>query len=186
MLTGSLQSIGNPSVTPYVNAMTPVPSGANSLGGNSLNSADTVTISSEGRRAADALHSGDVSAAGDVRQTSSSDYPLEMYQIPGWFADYGFQVSTQLGAKGDWFAERHPQAAAASAAERTEYAELVRGHYQAMLAENDITGLESHYNSLILDQSRSESLRQEMVERVRGDARLTELIHIMGKSSVIM
>ncbi|WP_028572926.1 hypothetical protein [Desulfonatronum lacustre] len=185
MLTGNLQSIGNPSATPYVNSVHTVPPRANSLGGNSSNSADTVTISSEGRRAADALR-GDISATGDARQTSAADYPLEMYQIPAWFAEYGFQVSTQLGAKGDWFAERYPQAAAASTAERREYAELVRGHYRAMLAENDITGLESHYNALVLDQSRSESLRQEMMERVRGDTRLAELMHIMGKSSVIM
>lgn len=185
MLTGNLQSIANPFATPYVNSTHSVPSGTNSPGGNSPNSTDTVTISNEGRQAADALRGG-ISAAGDVRQTASVDYPLEMYQIPKWFAEYGFQVSTQLGTKGDWFAESHPQAAAASAVERAEYAELVRGHYQAMLAENNIVGVESHYNALILDQSRSESLRQEMLERVRGDSRLTELIHIMGKSSLIM
>jgi hypothetical protein len=136
---------------------------------------DSVTISDEGRKAAYA--EGVVPGV----QTDAGTNTLEMYQVPSWRAEYSFELPGQLGVRGDWFAEKYPQAATASTAERAEYADLVQGHYQAVLEANGIQGVEAHYKATILDHDFSESLRQQMAERVRSDARLAELMPKLGK-----
>lgn len=115
-------------------------------------------------------------------QDNADSYPLlERYQIPDWRAKYGFLVNTRIGASGNWFSEKYPQAASASVGERNEYSKLVEEHYQAALDANGVHGLEAHYRATILDQEFSESLHQQMNERVRSDPRLLELLVKMGK-----
>ena len=141
--------------------------------------ADSVTISAAARQAASTERAAALAASGETGATG--DYPVEMYQLPKWYADYGFQLPTQPGSRGDWFSERYPQAAAASSAERAEYSTLVQGHYQTVLAENGVEGVAAHYAATILDPDSSEALRRQMVERIRGDDRLLELLPKMGK-----
>ncbi|TBU99364.1 hypothetical protein [Stutzerimonas kirkiae] len=136
---------------------------------------DRVSISDTARQAA----SAEASAASS---TSSGEYPVEMYQVPDWMADYGFELSGQLGASASGFAERYSQAATATQEERSEYAERISGHYQAVLASNGIEGLEAHYQATILDQASSESLHQQMRERLQNDPGMLELMAKMGKS----
>ncbi|MBN9421423.1 MAG: hypothetical protein BGO63_16295 [Candidatus Accumulibacter sp. 66-26] len=147
--------------------------------GKVTDGADSVTISAAARQAASAERAGALAASGEAG--AAGDYPVEMYQLPKWYADYGFQLPTQPGSRGDWFAESYPQAAAASSAERAEYSTLIQEHYQAVLAENGVKGVAAHYAATILDQDSSEALRRQMVERIRGDDRLLELMPKMGK-----
>ncbi len=156
----------------------PVAAGAASQG-KVTGDADSVTISAAARQAASAERTGALAASGQAR--AAGDYPVEMYQLPKWYADYGFELSSQPGGGGDWLAERYPQAAAASSAERAEYSALIQGHYQAVLAENGVEGVAAHYAATILDPDSSEALRRQMVERIRGDDRLLELMPKMGK-----
>lgn len=149
-----------------------------SRGGSIPHDADSVTISDAARRAADAE---DAIPGAGAQGGSSGAYPLEMYQVPSWRAEYMFQVPNKLGVGADWFAGKYPQAASASEVERSEYAELVQGHYQAVLEANGIQGVEAHYQATILDRNVSESLRQQMNERVQNDDRLLELMVKMGK-----
>ncbi|GEM_PF-712479 len=142
--------------------------------GDNAQRADSVTISDTARQAA--------SAEGVIPAAQTGAHSLEMYQVPGWRAEYMFQVPGKLGVGANWFAERYPQAASTSVAERSEYAELVQGHYQAVLEANGIQGVEAHYQATILDQDFSESLRQQMNERMQKDDRLLELMARMGKS----
>lgn len=107
--------------------------------------------------------------------------PLEMYAIPEWRADYGFELPRQLGTSADWFAEKYPQAAAASQADRAEYAERVQSHYRAVLKDNGIGDTTEHYQATIADRERSETLRQDMAERVQNDPRMVELMTLLGK-----
>ncbi|MHB0766383.1 hypothetical protein ACYCFC_18635 [Stutzerimonas sp. NM35] len=144
---------------------------------NNVQRADSVTISDTARQAASA--EGVIPA---VQDGTSMGHSLEMYQVPGWRAEYMFQVPGKLGVGANWFAEKYPQAASTSIAERSEYAELVQGHYQAVLEANGIQGVEAHYQATILDQDFSESLRQQMKELVLKDDRLLELMAKMGKS----
>lgn len=138
---------------------------------------DNVILSTAGRQAAYAENL----MPGAQKDTSES-HPLEMYQMPGWQAEYMFQVPGQLGTEANWFAKNYPQAASTSMSERVEYAELIQGHYQAVLDANSIRGTEAHYKATILDQDFSESLRQQMSESVKSDTRLVELMTKMGKS----
>lgn len=146
-----------------------------SITSNAQTQADRVSISDAARQAASAEASA---AAG----TSSGEYPVEMYQIPKWMADYGFELSNQTGSSGNWFAERYPQAAAATDEERAEYSRRIDGHYQAVLDSNGIKGLEAHYQATILDLNSSESLHQQMRERLQNDPGMLELMAKMGKS----
>ncbi len=148
-----------------------------SRGGSSPHNADNVTISDAARRAASAE-----GVIPGMQGGSSGTYPLEMYQVPAWRAEYMFQVPGKLGVGADWFADKYPQAASTSEAERSEYADLVQGHYHAVLEANGIQGIEAHYQATILDQNVSESLRLQMNERVQGDDRLLQLMARMGKS----
>lgn len=139
--------------------------------------ADSVTISDAGRQAAYAEK-----VMTGAQNDAAGAHPLKMYQMPSWHAEYMFEVPGQLGVSANWFAEKYPQAAATSMSERTEYANLVQSHYQAVLDANGIQGVEDHYKATILDQDFSESLRQQMSERIQGDARLLELMAKMGKT----
>jgi len=138
---------------------------------------------------------GDAEASGGTASTAFSDLlqgsgndvsegrlPVEMYAIPNWYADYGFQVPNQLGAGGNWFAERYPEAAAASQGERDEYSALVRKHYDELLDANGLHDTISHYDAMIRDPQKSDQMRREMAERVEGDPRLMELMKLMGKT----
>ncbi|MGO5000494.1 hypothetical protein [Oceanisphaera sp. W20_SRM_FM3] len=143
---------------------------------NQGNSVDSVNISSVGKQAA---YEGVIP---NVTNIASGAHPLEMYQMPSWQADYMFEATGTLGIGADWFAEKYPQAASTSMSERIEYADRVQEHYQAILDANGIRGVEAHYKATILDKNFSESLRQQMNERVQGDSKLIELMEKMGKS----
>lgn len=145
---------------------------------NQSKSVDSVNISSEGKQAA---YEG---VMPKVKNIASGAYPLEMYQMPSWQADYMFEATGTLGSGANWFAEKYPQAASTSMSERIEYAERLQQHYQAVLDSNDIRGVEAHYQATILDEDFSESLRQQMNERVQGDSKLMELMEKMGKSAI--
>lgn len=148
------------------------------------------------RRAEQAGRVGeDVSISNAGRQVASAEnlvpgaqasgaYPLEMYQVPSWQAEYMFEVPNKLGVGGDWFERQYPQAGTVSMEERAEYAALVQKHYQSVLDENGIHGVEEHYRAAILDKDFSESLRQQMSERVMSDARMMELMSKLGKSVI--
>ncbi|QLF93243.1 hypothetical protein HW090_08575 [Pseudomonas sp. ABC1] len=151
---------------------------SDSVTGNAQTQADRVSISDAAREAA----SAEASTVASTSSTSSGEYPVEMYQIPKWMADYGFELSNQTGSSGNWFAERYPQAAAATDEERAEYSRRIDGHYQALLASNGIEGLEAHYQATILDLNSSESLHQQMRERLQNDPGMLELMAKMGKS----
>lgn len=136
---------------------------------------EQVSISTAGRQIASAENKVPGSQAG-------GNYPLEMYQIPQWMADYSFELPNQLGARGDWFSQKYPQAWAASEEDRAEYSIRLQQHYQGVLADNGIQSLEEHYQATILDKSSSESLRQQMSARLMGDSRMMELLALMGKT----
>lgn len=177
MHIGSFTPAASAAYAAFERRSSPVAAGAASQG-KVTGDADSVTISAAARQAASAGRTGAIAASGQAR--AAGDYPVEMYQLPKWYADYGFELSSQPGG-GDWLAERYPQAAAASSAERAEYSALIQGHYQAVLAENGVEGVAAHYAATILDPDSSEALRRQMVERIRGDDRLLELMPKMGK-----
>ncbi|MBA3996400.1 MAG: hypothetical protein C0489_05525 [Candidatus Accumulibacter sp.] len=178
MHIGSFTPAASAAYAAFERRSSPVAAGAASQG-KVTGDADSVTISAAARQAASAERTGALAASGQAR--AAGDYPVEMYQLPKWYADYGFELSSQPGGGGDWLAERYPQAAAASSAERAEYSALIQGHYQAVLAENGVEGVAAHYAATILDPDSSEALRRQMVERIRGDDRLLELMPKMGK-----
>lgn len=139
--------------------------------------ADTVSISDAGRQAA--------SAAG-----------VEQYAIPGWLADFGFVLPSEVatpqadgtltgGSRSDWFEQRYPQAAAASQSDRNTYGRLINEHYRSVLDENGITDTASHYQRLIADPASSEKLHQQMVERIKADPALMALLPRMGKAHLV-
>lgn len=136
---------------------------------------EQVSLSTAGRQIAAAEHQIPGSQAGGV-------FPVEMYQVPKWQADYMSALPNQLGSRGDWFAQAYPQAAAATMEERGEYSTRLHQHYQELLADNGIQGVEEHYRATILDKASSESLRQQMSERLSGDPRMVELMAKMGKT----
>ena len=178
MHIGSFTPAASAAYAAFDRRSSPVAAGAASQG-KVTGDADSVTISAAALQAASAERTGALAASGQARAAGA--YPVEMYQLPKWYADYGFELSSQPGGGGDWLAERYPQAAAASSAERAEYSALIQGHYQAVLAENGVEGVAAHYAATILDPDSSEALRRQMVERIRGDDRLLELMPKMGK-----
>jgi hypothetical protein len=160
----------------------PQPASAKSLAGNdpvgnAATTTQTVTISEAARQAADAER-----ATASGRRSAAGIHPLEMYQVPGWYADYGFEVTGELGSGANGFTQKYPEAAAASSSDRAEYMALVQGHYQALLDANGIHDVKSHYDAMIADRETSESLRQQFVGRIQSDARLLELMGKVGKA----
>ena len=119
------------------------------------------------------------------QNTEAGTLPLEKYAIPDWYADYGFELSSQLGSRGNAFADLNPKAASVDEETRNEYSALVRQHYRDVLDNHGINSTEAHYQALIADKNTSESLRQEMAERVRADARLMELVNQLGKTDIL-
>ena len=106
---------------------------------------------------------------------TDGDYPLEYYQIPEWLAQHGNELSSQLGAK--------PKAETESSDDHAEYASLIQKHYQSILKDAGISSVEDHYKATIIDKASSESLRQQMNERLQGDTRLQELAEKLGKQT---
>lgn len=104
-----------------------------------------------------------------------------MYQVPKWLADYGFEVSLNLGESGNWFAEKYPKAAAASQDVLVEYTSRLAGHLQTVLDANGIKGSEDYHNALIVNKETSEQIRQQFVERLRSDPRMVDLMLEVGK-----
>ncbi|WP_459873961.1 hypothetical protein, partial [Endothiovibrio diazotrophicus] len=74
---------------------------------------DTVTISDEARRAADAAQT-------EARDGGASNNPLATYATPDWMVPYGVVVPNEVGASANWLAESHPKLAAASQTDRTD------------------------------------------------------------------
>ena len=100
--------------------------------------------------------------------------PLEHYQVPDWIAEYGTELSDELGAP----VTDKPGARApvnGTAAQREEYNARVRENYEAVLNEAGIKTPEDHYQQLIADRTRSEELHQKMTERAKNDDRLAVL-----------
>jgi hypothetical protein len=147
--------------------------------GDAQDVTDRVTLSDAARQMAPAEQT--------IPQDNADGYPLKMYSVPYWRAKYGFDISggSRIGAPGDWFSKTYPQAASASTSEGVEYGNLVQGHYIAVLRANGIHSLEEHYRATILDQELSESLHQQMNERVRNDPRLLELLERIGKQDAL-
>lgn len=106
----------------------------------------------------------------------AGDNSLEQYQIPDWYAQYGKEVSQNIGGKVD-------DAEKGSAAERAEYSSRVREHYEAVLAAAGIETSEGLYNNTVINKEINENLKQNMAERVNNDDRLLELMHNLGKIS---
>lgn len=139
-----------------------------------------VTISAAGRKAA---YAEQATASAPNAQSSTSGTPaLEMYQVPKWLADYGFEVPNKLGASANWFAEKYPKAAAAPQAALAEYGNRLEGHFRSVLDANGIKELDDFHDALIVDQGKSEPIRQQLAERLRADPRMVELMQEVGKS----
>lgn len=149
---------------------------------NTTTITDAITLSG---KAQDILKAQRADNAHDATKrpsnTSEGTLPLATHAIPSWYAEYGFDMSTQLGASANNFAEKYPEAAAASKEERNEYSGLVRKHYRSLMDKYGINNTQTHYQELIVNKGSSEALRQEMADLVRGDARLMELMDMLGK-----
>ena len=145
---------------------------------------DPITLSAAARHALQTGNDGTGAAQPDRASggTSGDALPLEMLAVPSWYADYGFEVSGQVGSSANQFTEKYPQAAAATPDERTEYGSLVREKYDQLMDKHGINDTASHYNATILDKNASESLRKEMADMVQSDPRLMELMSLFGKS----
>lgn len=138
-----------------------------------------VTISSAGRYAAYAEKA--TSTAENRQHGTSETAALEMYQVPMWLADYGFEVPNQLGVRGNWFAEKYPKAAAASPAVLAEYSSRLDEHLQTVLGANGIRGLDDFHNALITNERTSEQIRQQLAERIRNDPMMVDMMMELGK-----
>jgi hypothetical protein len=123
-------------------------------------------------------------AGGEAGNALKGPLPLEMYAVPSWYADFGFTLPSELGVSANWFAEKYPEAAASTKDERNEYSSLVRKHYRNVMDKHGIDSTAGHYRATIADKNLSETLRQEMADLVRGDARLMELMDRVGKRIV--
>lgn len=138
-----------------------------------------VTISSAGRHAASAEKAA---STGQSTPSSTSGTPaVEMYAIPKWLADYGFEVPNTLEESGNWFAEKYPKAAAASQDVLVEYGKRLDGHLRAVLDANGIKGLDDFHDALIVNESKSEQIRQQLVGRLLSDPRMVDLMLEVGK-----
>lgn len=143
--------------------------------------ADQVSISDAGKQAA---------------ANAAATTGIEQYALPNWFADFGFALDARVatvqadgtlagGARGDWFAQKYPEAAAATQSERDTYSRRIDAHYQSLLRDNGVNDTASHYQTLIVDQAASENLHQQMVERIKADPVLSALLPRMGKAHLL-
>jgi|GEM_PF-3254522 len=147
---------------------------------------DIVSLSPQAQRVLNGQMEGQVFDATKVPPGApEGTLPLIKYAVPEWYAEYGFEVSGKIGARGDWFAQNNPAAASASKEERNEYSSLIQKHYRDVLDSHGINGTEAHYQATIADKNSSETLRQDMADRVRSDGRLMELMHRMGKADIL-
>ncbi|MDC7717659.1 hypothetical protein PQU95_10590 [Vogesella sp. DC21W] len=117
----------------------------------------------------------------NLQGTTDQIDSVEKYQVPSWYAHYGEEVANKLGTSANWHAEKDKSMLSASSADRSEFAALIDKHYQEVLSSNGIKTTEQHYNATILNRELSESLRKQMLERVRNDPKLVDLSYKMGK-----
>lgn len=117
----------------------------------------------------------------NLRGTTEQVDSVEKYQVPSWYAYYGEEVANKLGVSANWHAEKDQKMPSTSSADRSEFAALIDKHYQEVLSGNGIKTTEQHYNATILNRELSESLRKQMLERVKNDPKLVDLSYKMGK-----
>ncbi|MBW7900755.1 MAG: hypothetical protein H3C26_04725 [Rhodocyclaceae bacterium] len=130
-------------------------------------SGDKVSISEAGR-----------SASRAEREIGPDN--VEFYQIAPWMADYGFIVSTKLGGK---YIDDPTYGIDRSV--RAEYSQRIEDITRQLMQDHGIKDTQTHYEKLILDKEFSEMVRQDMLDRVKNDARLVELLPKVGKSFLL-
>lgn len=146
------------------------------VAGGQGSGADSVTISDDARRVAEAERT----LTQPLDDSVPGTYPLEMYAIPEWRTTYYPQGNSELGSSANWMAENYPKLAAATKEERAEYYSRLEKHYQSLLDDHGIDSVPEHYNAMIVDKASSEALRQEYEARVNGDEQLVSLMRKLG------
>lgn len=134
-------------------------------------SGDKVSISEAGRSASRAEQS-----------TGRNDFDKlpDGLTGPSWMADYFFIHSLTLDTK---YTDDPTYGTDPSA--RAEYWELVEGHSEQLLKDYGDNDPKAYLERLMNDKEFSETVRLEMLNRVKNDARLVELLPKVGKSFLL-
>ena len=101
--------------------------------------------------------------------TTEEIYPLEYYQLPEWYAQYGNELSSQLGEQ--------PKKQSITT-DKNKFHEHIRKHYEDTLNEAGISSIEDHYKATILNKKSSEQINHKMLQRINNDP---ELFNLMDK-----
>lgn len=117
------------------------------------------------------------------KQHPEENLPLDYYSVPNWLADLspvmlqpvdlsnGPVPYENMFKRGYGLKEEYPN-------ELREYNQLIRGHYQELLQEENISSTRDHYEAMIVDKNKSEQLRQKMQEKISADPRTVELAQL--------
>lgn len=142
-------------------------------------SGDKVSISEAGR------------SASRAEQGAEAD-PLKAYRLPGWMADYGFNVKIELASissdgktmsGGSKYTDNPTYGVDQS--DQLEYSKLINGHFQQLTKDYGGNDSKAYYERLLDDKEFSETVRLDMLDRVRNDTRLVALLPKVGKSFLL-
>lgn len=134
-------------------------------------SGDKVSISEAGRSASRAEQS-----------TGRNDFDKlpDGLAGPPWMADYFFIHSLSLSTK-----YTDDPTYGTDQSDRAEYWQLVEGHFQQLLEDYGDNDPKAYLDKLMNDKEFSETVRLDMLDRVRNDTRLVALLPKVGKSFLL-
>lgn len=151
---------------------------ANSIADSETARGVTVTISSQGRHALGAEQT--TATAGDAEAGM-----LDQHQLADWDTIYGRAIplpslGESASSRDAYIARAFPEWAAASDADRNEFGRLFAAHRADVFKENGIGTTVSYHDALVADKDYSEQIRQQLVERLKQDPRMVELLDKLG------
>lgn len=145
-------------------------------------SGDRVSISEAGR------------SASRAEQDAEAD-PLKAHRLPSWMGDYYFVIDLnklelmtissdgKTASGGTKYTDSPTYGMAQS--DLAKYSQLIQGHFQQLIKDYGGGDSKAYYERLLDDEEFSQMVRQDMLDRVKNDARLVELLPKVGKSFLL-